>query len=204
MKLMQFSIVLLLIIFVMGCTSPTNIVKLSEIAREKDDGAVRIYNAQYNLSIGDLEGEISGVFIGLNNDMTSRGLYRFNISNWEGEDITFNIRCNERTGNPGSLAVYVIDDFGSVSDKQGVDISRYWEFLEGGVLAGEVSPLTNQWMEILIPKNIVESKLDHETIAFMIKLSNENKTEGSGYSLITYEWSILYNFSLPYLTEKFI
>jgi hypothetical protein len=191
------------VILASGCvqTSPYQEIK-TEISRGMDDGGVGVMNSLLPEEIGFLNGSSEGVAVGTTSKLIERALYRFNISEWQGNDLVLHLFCNQRTGDPGSIAFYVVDDFGSVSNFETADVSHYWDKMETAVLAEE-SSLQRGWFEITIPKNVVEEKRsDNGFLALMVKLSNEGSN--GMYNLLTYEQSQVNGTEKPYLIETII
>ncbi|OYT57543.1 hypothetical protein B6U70_02345 [Euryarchaeota archaeon ex4484_162] len=188
--------------------------KRIEIKAGNDDGGVVVLNSLLpnltagflNGGVGTEEGTILGVITAGENDVTSRALYRFDISEWNNTaDMVFHLKCLYRHGNPGMIDIYVVDDFGplpSVQEADPSDVSDIWNLSESGEKVGSISPSAGEWFEITISKSIIEVKKTSEGyLAFMIKLSDENIQTGNFYTFLNYEYAVSHNEHRPYLTK---
>lgn len=138
----------------------------------------------------------------------SRGLMRFNISDWNGRDITLKIYCIIKEGSPGELEIYLINDFGELppepqGDPQNPDdpgdVTYYWNLYQTGIKVGSVQLEAGSWLTITIPGDkVADYKTGSGVIAFMFKLADESGTYDY-YGLETYEYADKANIELPYI-----
>lgn len=180
-----------------------------DVGAETDDGGVAVLNALLpEMKAGFVNGGGEGVLIGVllagENPLTSRGLYRFDISNWEEGDITLHIRCVDVGGSPGEVEVYVVKDFGALPASPGenpVNVSDTWNLVSSGIKVGSTSPSKGKWIEVVVDSSVVEKMRSADGyLAFMLKLANENVEPGNVYIFSTYEYTASHDGEKPHLT----
>ena len=197
-------------VFIMqgGGGSPS-VVQRSEVKVDTDDGGVIVLTDLLpDLKAGFINGgnelNIIGVMKAGNTTITSRALYRFDISNWKKGDITFNVHCIKKEGNPEKLEVYCINDFGSLPKSPGeepTDVSDLWNLIGTGVRVGSVSPSENQWFKVVIKESVIQDmKTSDGYLALLLKTSNEDAEPGNVYIISTYEYAVSHNENKPNLT----
>lgn len=180
-----------------------------QIENPLDDGAVYVLT-EYGPSAGYTWGNGSGVLVGHSkggpHNVTSRALYRFNIAEWQGGDITLHLYCILITGSPGKIEIYVISDFGRLPENQTGDphdVSEVWNKYQTGQKVAELTPESESWFEVVISADIVSSYIsDDGFIAFMVKLQDESVEPGNFYGLLTSEYASENNMDPPYLSWK--
>ncbi|HEC87943.1 MAG TPA: hypothetical protein ENI52_01345 [Thermoplasmata archaeon] len=178
-----------------------------EIEKGTDDGVMYILAELYpDIVAGFVTGGTEGVFVGVvvsggGDTIINRALYRFDISDWNGGDITFHVHCTYKNEVPGKLEVYVVNDFGELPEQQSQDpedISYLWNNINNGTKVAEAEPNQGDWIEITIPENAI---VDTNTLALVLKLKNENMS-GYAYGFSTYEYAEKYNEDKPYIEWK--
>jgi hypothetical protein len=135
--------------------------------------------------------------------MIARGIFRFNISEWDGTDITCYVKCIQKHGVPSDVHVYIINDSQGLSDFQDLrDLSDIWYRMDySNAEKIQTAPKKGKWMVVTFSKNII-SALDRENnyIAIVIQLSNENNTSNNDYyEFATIDYTPLDNTDQPYL-----
>ncbi|MEX0569287.1 MAG: hypothetical protein Q6363_009075 [Candidatus Njordarchaeota archaeon] len=183
----------------------THVVRV-EISDPLDDGAVCIL-ADYGPVAGYTNGGLSGALVGAakggEHDVLSRGLYRFYLKDWDNQNVVLHLYCTIKNGSPGSLEIYVINDFGKLPENQTGDprdVSDVWNLSDSGHKIDTVTPEVGKWFEVEVSASIISDYIsDEKYIAFMIILSNEESLEGY-YGLSTYEYAETENIDPPYLT----
>lgn len=118
----------------------------------------------------------------------SRGILRFDISEWDNTNITFNIKCTKVHGSPSEINAYFIDDPGNLPDDSDLgDIPPIWTLTESPAkFFGATSPYENQWVKILVPdffvNNIINDKYsNNEYMTIMLQIYNDKLFTSDGY-----------------------
>jgi len=146
-------------------TEPTG--KTAEIRVRTDDGGVSaltqfLPDTAFGFVISDFDRMSVGVGLSGGGDtLTSRALYRFDISGWAEGTITFHGHCISKTGSLGNIQVYVIDEFGTLHNSpepSPEDVSGTWNLLNTGIKVGEISPSDGDWFEVSIPNSVIQEK----------------------------------------------
>ncbi|HEC94462.1 MAG TPA: hypothetical protein ENI45_00675 [Thermoplasmatales archaeon] len=126
-------------------------------------------------------------------NLTGRGVYRFDISGYENKSFTFHVKCVEKHGNPGSLEVYLTNDTGALETNLSnmSDVSQVWNLIASGEKIATITPSSGEWLNVGIPSSTVESKVtDDGYITIMLKLENEDLGSNNDYyGFSTYEYS---------------
>ncbi|RLF37504.1 MAG: hypothetical protein DRM99_00195 [Thermoplasmata archaeon] len=179
-----------------------------EIKTGSDDGGVIALTDVLPAAFGTTNGGSDQPFMvgllvsGGGDNLTSRGIYRFDISGYENKSFTFHVKCVEKHGNPGNLEVYVTNDTGSLDTNPSnmTDVSNVWNLVETGEKITTTLPVVGQWVEVEIPVSVVASKVtDKGYIVIMLKLEDETLDSNSDYySFSTYEY--LQGSAKPYLS----
>jgi len=176
-----------------------------------DDGTVYIlreYGPIAGYIWGGGEGALIGTALSGNHSTISRGLMRFNISEWKSGVILLKIFCTGKRGDPGQIEIYVINDFGSLppeprgdpeNPEDPGDVSSIWNLCDNGYKVATVTPEEGKWIEINVPEDVVTSYKNGDILAFMIKLSNEDIEDNNWFAIATYEYAISNNMDPPHL-----
>ena len=126
-------------------------------------------------------------------NLTGRGVYRFDISGYENKSFTFHVKCVEKHGNPGSLEVYLTNDTGALETNPSnmSDVSQVWSLIASGEKIATITPSSEEWLNVGISSSAVESKVtDDGYITIMLKLENEDLGSNNDYyGFSTYEYS---------------
>ena len=203
------------ILFLSGCeeSSPNvtnnNETKI-ELKNSSDDGYMEILTDVIESTFGTiiLESDqplIVGLITGGDNNLTARGIFRFDLSEWNGSDLLFHVKCVGKGGNPGEIEVYLTNDSGILAQSGEMEnISETWHLVDGGEKLSELSPSLGNWIEVPIPKDkITAKKSNNNYITIIIKLSNEDMNSNEDYYfLATYDYTPTDNSDIPYLTYQ--
>jgi len=137
-------------------------------------------------------------------NLTGRGIYRFDISEYKNKSFTFHVKCVEKHGNPGSLEVYLTNDSGPLETNPSnmSDISQIWNLINFGEKVATITPVSGGWITVSISSAMVKSWVtDDGYITIMLKLGNENLGSNNDYyGLSTYEYS--QGSAKPYLSAS--
>lgn len=197
------------LLFLSGCEETLPNQESNEnrvyIKNDNDDGNVAVLTD----SIPDFSGYIIGnsdqqLIVGLftsgflpdGDNLTSRGIFRFDISEWNETDIIFNLKCINIIGNPGELKVYLTDELGPLSDQSEIeDVSAIWNLIESsGKEITELIPQVDKWMNVTISKGTVNEMYSGKGyMTIMLKLSDENmdsNTDYYGFASVDYTPSV--------------
>jgi len=175
-KVLLSTLVLSIILSVLftGCEEVTN--------NDNDDSKIYIKELNDDGMIAQEENLVEGIILSEDNkpiqvglftssdyssselNYLSRGILRFDISDWEKTDITFNIKCINVQGNPEGLEVYLMDDPGQLTNyNQLQDVSSIWLLTESSArFIGEFYPSKNEWLKVNIQKDMVESIINEK------------------------------------------
>ncbi|RLF64354.1 MAG: hypothetical protein DRN31_00425 [Thermoplasmata archaeon] len=208
-RMLIFAFSVIAILLLSGCVKKhSGKENIMEISSGRDDGAVFIFTD----SLPNISGMVSGggnvpVTVGLftlgnGKNLTGRAIYRFNMSNWEGGDLTFHLKCIQKYGNPGDVEIYVSNDSGSLPlySSEMKKVSLLWNLANSGKLVSTYAPQSEKWMEILIPSFVVNARIDNGYLTIILKLKNEDIGSNSDYyAFSTYEYNR--GASKPYLIE---
>ena len=190
-----------------------------DIASGDDDGIVLVETEEVanNQFIGMLTGggdfpeQQTYVSVGSvlysSEQIRTRGLYRFNISDWSEGDVTFATRCMTISGDPGELTVYIMDDFGelpTLTYPEGVeDVENLWS--EGEQVGSALSPEEGEWFQVTIPEETVSQyKSEEGYIALKLKATGETELASgpispNAYLLLCHEYSNYNHCEKPYV-----
>jgi len=132
----------------------------------------------------------------------SRGILRFDISDWDNTDITFYIKCTNVIGNPNPLEVYFIDDPGVL-----VDFSSIWPLTDSSIkFFGDAFPSDNEWIEISVPQGFVDtivkekySRNEYMTIMLKLYIDDTLNEYGNYYEFATVDYSPNDDSDQPYI-----
>jgi len=197
------------LLFLSGCEETLPNQESNEnrvyIKNDNDDGNVAILTD----SIPDFSGYIIGnsdqqLIVGLftsgflpdGDNLTSRGIFRFDISEWNETDIIFYLKCVNIIGNPGKLKVYLTDKLEPLSDQSEIeDVSAIWNLIESsGKEITELIPQVDKWMNVTISKGTVNEMYSGKGyMTIMLKLSDENmdsNTDYYGFASVDYTPSV--------------
>ena len=194
-KIIVFVALIGVSIFLAGCTQEGNqgggIANKIEIKTGSDDGGVvALTDMLPDASFGVINGGsdqpfMIGLFVsGGGDNLTGRGIYRFDISGYENKNFTFHVKCIEKHGNPGGLEVYLTNDSGplEISPTNMRDVSEIWNLIKTGEKIDIVTPSPGQWISVSIPSSLVKSKVtDSGYITIMLKLEDENLSSNQDY-----------------------
>ncbi len=206
-------------LFLSGCEETPSDQKNNEnrvyIENGNDDGHIAILTDAFPDFFGYVTAEsdqqlIAGLstsdFSPDGDNLTSRGIFRFNISEWNGTDIIIYLKCIHIEGHPGKLEVHLTDDPNPLPDYPEMrDISDIWLLVESsGIVITEVIPSENKWMNITISgdmRDIVNRMYpEKDYMAIMLKLFDENidsNSEYYGFATVDYTPSV--DSDQPYL-----
>ncbi|UCD14640.1 MAG: hypothetical protein JSW60_04260 [Thermoplasmatales archaeon] len=122
------------------------------------------------------------------NNFISRGIFRFNILEWNNTNITFYLKCITVKGNPGRLEVYLVDDPGLLTNYFELqDVSPIWNLIESSdEKIAEITPSENKWLNVTISKDMVNAVVEerytnNEYMTFMLKLLHEDLESYNNY-----------------------
>ncbi|RLF40822.1 MAG: hypothetical protein DRN12_04545 [Thermoplasmata archaeon] len=187
---------------------PSNQVKIEVKTGGDDGGVVALTDLLPETVFGVLNGGSDQPFMvglftsGGGDNLTGRAIYRFDISGYENKGFIFHVKCVDKSGNPGDLEVYLINDSGSLpsTSSEMSDVSEVWNLVERGEKITTVAPSSGQWITVDIPSSAIESKVTESGyITIMLKLKNEDLSSNMDYySLSTYEY--LQGSAKPYLS----
>lgn len=161
------------------------------IANNNDDGFVARDNAFINgvVILENTEPMKVGLFstdeYSTNQlDLTSRGILRFDISEWDNTNITFFIKCLKVQGSNNPLDVYFMDDPGVMQEvTQPQDILSVWSLTDSSPkYIMPAMPVENEWVEIFVPKLFVQQIIDdkyskNEHMTIMLQLFGDELIE---------------------------
>jgi len=204
-----FSSGIIIILLLCGCVEKEkgeeeNII---EISAGTDDGGVSILtdllpnNFGMVMGSGDIPVMVGLFTSGGGDNLTGRAIYRFNLSEWKGGNITFHVKCIQKYGSPGNVDIYVSHDLGTLPSypSEIEDVSYLWN-LSDGMLISTYTPQADKWMEVLIPSDKINAILTDDYLTIVIKLEDENIGSNSDYYVFsTSEYN--HGASKPYLTE---
>lgn len=197
MKYRKITLFLLLIILLIGSLilSGCNDTKKENGSKEiivyvennNDDGFVAANEVDLGIISAD---STSDMIVGLystsdysqdTEDFTSRGILRFNLSEWNNYNVTFYIKCTVIQGIPGLLEIYLVDDPSELIDISELQIvSMIWNLAESsGYKIGEIVPSKDKWSNVIIPKDVLKDIVEEkypkkEYMTIMMKLAEEN------------------------------
>ena len=161
MKKLFLSAVFFIIMYGCGGGSQTFLV---EISTGTDDGHVSaltkfLPDTAYGMILNNFEDMGVGVATSGGGDtLTSRVLYRFNLSDWENSDVVLHVYCASIIGQPGSVEVLVLNDFGSIPNSSGTqpeDVSQWWFLVDSAEVAGEFTPVQGKWSNVSISSSLI-------------------------------------------------
>ena len=202
------------VVLLAGCNEEKQVQPSSENIKIKtgaDDGGVV---ALTDLLPDNVFGIVNGggdqpFMVGLlasggGDNLTGRGIYRFDISEYKNKSFTFHVKCVEKHGNPGSLEVYLTNDSGPLETNPSnmSDISQIWNLINFGEKVATITPVSGGWITVSISSAMVKSWVtDDGYITIMLKLGNENLGSNNDYyGLSTYEYS--QGSAKPYLSAS--
>jgi hypothetical protein len=139
--------------------------------------------------------------------LISRCLLRFNLSEWNDYNVTFNIKCTAVQGNPGLLEVYIVDDPAIIEDRSEFeDVFMLWNLHESsGYKIGEISPVLDKWSNVSITKDVLKTIIEEkypkgEYLTIFMKLAEENLiTYDDYYGFASVDYTPDYKKDQPYL-----
>jgi len=185
-----------------GCTEEEQSTQYGiriEIKTGVDDGGVVVLTDLLPNAFGTTNGGSDQPFMvgllvsGGGDNLTGRGIYRFDISGYENENFTFHVKCVEKHGMPGALGIYVTNDSGSldINPSNMTNVSQVWNLIETGEKIAVVTPVSGQWINVNIPSSKLVSKItDEGYVVIMLKLENEDiNSNNDYYGFSTYEYS---------------
>ena len=189
-------------ILLTGCEESSNpapgTTKIEIKTGTDDGGVVALTDILPESVFGTLNGGGDQPFMvglltsGGGDNLTGRAIYRFNISGYENENLTFHVKCVEKKGNPGNLEVYITNDSGSLpmNPSEMSDVSGIWNLISGREKITTITPSSGQWIDVAIPSSAIEPKVTESGyITIMLKLENENLGSNADYyALSTYEY----------------
>jgi len=203
-------VLLLVVSSLSGCEKKSTISEKTVVVNAgKDDGHVSVLtqflpDAAYGFTIAGFDRAFVGVALsGGGDSLTSRALYRFNISEWVEGTITFHCYCLSVDGSPGSVDAYLVDDFGELQTSVTTtpqDIAEIWSLPDKGIKVGSATPSSGEWFEISIPETLIDEKSSNDILAIVLKLDEENMEAGNVYAFSTYEYAEEHNRYKPYLS----
>lgn len=198
------------LIMLAGCAEKSNVMEknIIDIKSGTDDGEVFLFRDSHSnntgmvMSGGDVP-TVVGLFISSSKEnITGRAIYRFNLSEWKGGNLTFHVKCVQKYGNPGEVEVYISKDKGPLPSNmpEMKNISYLWN-LSDGELVSSSYPKENEWMTVTIPSDKINAVMNSDYITLIIKLKNENiKSNRDYYVFSTSEYN--HGSSKPYLSEN--
>lgn len=196
----------ILSIFLAGCneTSVNNdnndepyAEDLIKIKNEYDDGSMVIlsdYEQTYTgwvHSTGDVPAVCGLASSGGGDNLTSRIVFRFDLSSWNGEKLSFHAKCIDVYGNPGQIELYLINDTGSIPTNQEnlTNISQYWLLKNNGIKISTVNGSKNKWIQIPLPYESIQKKISNDAmLCILLKIVDESRNLNEDFYLFsTYE-----------------
>jgi hypothetical protein len=176
------------------------------IENDKDDG----YIAREESLVGgkitteDNEPMIVGLFSDPQDGVNylSRGILRFDISDWDNSDITFFIKCINVEGSPNQLEAYFMDDPETL-----IDFSSVWPLTDTSIkFFGEAFPTENTWVKITVQKDFIDdivnekySRNEYMTILLVQFLDFSLDEYNNYYEFATVDYSPNDNNDQPYI-----
>jgi len=209
-RVLIFTFSIIAILLLSGCVKKhgekENII---EISSGRDDGGIFILTDSLPHILGTANGggdipAIVGLFTsGNGKNLTGRAIYRFNMSSWNGRNLTFHLKCIQKYGNPGDVEVYISNDSGSLPPypSEMKNVSVLWNLVNSGKLISTYAPRSEKWMEVLIPSYTINARIDNGYLTIVLKLKNEDIGSNNDYYVFsTYEYN--HGSSKPYLSES--
>jgi len=221
-KLKQINIIIivsLLIIgflFLSGCEEAhpkkQKIENKIYIKNGNDDGYIAILTNSLPVPFGNIISEndkplIVGLFnsdfLPEGNNMLSRGVFRFNISQWDNTNLKFYLKCVQKQGNPGHVKVYVVNDSHSLShfiDTRDVSDIWYLTNASNGKKI-EISPKEGKWMDVIISNDMIYNlDIENSYITIVLQLSDEYIVSNNDYyGFASIDYTPLDDNDQPYL-----
>ncbi len=202
--------------FLSGCEETPSKKKKFEnkiyIRNSDDDGYVAVLTNSMPITFGYIASENDQpLAVGLfttdilpnGNNTTSRGILRFNISEWDKTDIKFYLKCVSKQGSPGNIKVYVVNDTQPLTDFNDMrDISDIWYLMESS--SGEkieITPKKGKWIDVTFTKDMIDNlDIENDYIAIVLQLSNEYIASNNDYyGFATVDYTPLDDTDKPYL-----
>jgi len=206
MKKLFLSAVLFVIMYGCGGGSQTFLV---EISTGTDDGHVSaltkfLPDTAYGMILNNFEDMGVGVATSGGGDtLTSRVLYRFNLSDWENSNVVLHVYCTSIIGQPGSVEVLVLNDFGSIPNSSGTqpeDVSQWWFLVDSAEVAGEFTLEQGEWSSVSISSSLIETYIsDNNYVGIILKLKNEDVGPNNLYQFASYEYAESHNSEKPHI-----
>ena len=206
-RYLQFVVICIAVVtlFISGCLNentnqPGSTLKKIEIKTGVDDGGVAVLtDVLPTNTFGIINGGSDQPFLvglitsGGGDNLTGRGIYRFNISQYKNDNFTFHIKCVQKHGNPGSLEVYITNDTGPLETNPSnmTDVSNIWNLIQTGEKITTINPSTGQWIKVNVSSSLIEPKITKSGyITIMLKIENEDLNSNQDYyALSTYEYA---------------
>ena len=203
-------------LFLSGCEETSSDQKNNEnriyIENGNDDGHIAILTDTIPEFLGYVTAESDQqLIVGLStsdsspdgDNLTSRGIFRFNISEWNETDIIIYLKCIRIEGHPGKLGVHLTDDPNPLPDYPEMrDVSDIWLLVESsGMVITEMIPSENKWMNVTISGDMINRTYpEKDYMAIMLKLFDENIDSNVGYyGFATVDYTPSVDSDQPYL-----
>lgn len=221
-KIFMFLVINLILvgmIFISGCEETPknngNNLPAVYIKNNNDDGYIAIEESKITGIIKSESNQAmkvglfsSSEFSPTEVNYTSRGILRFDISDWDNQNITFFIKCTKVIGSPGEMEVYFMDnpedDLPDYSELK--DVNNIWTLTDTAKFVSSTTPSENEWVEILIPADflnlIINEKYSNDKyITFMLQLffDLELGEQGNYYEFATVDYTPDNDEDQPYI-----
>jgi len=211
------SVLVIIAVFFSGC---------EEVNNGDTDVKIFVENSYYDGFIAREESQVQGIIVSEDNmpmkvglfsstdyssdelNYLSRGILRFDISDWDNTDITFWIKCINVQGTPAPLEEYFMDDPEALPNfDQLQDITSIWSLTDSSVkFMGEAYPIENQWVNITLEKTQVKLIIDekysrNEYMTIMLKLFFDFTLDeyGNYFELATVDYTPNDDSDQPYI-----
>ena len=210
------NLLILGILLLSGCEDTPKKKEESEnkifIYNGDDDGYIAVLRTSLPVPFGYISsendqplrvGQYTSSTVANGSKMISRGIFRFNISEWDGTDIKCYVKCIQKHGTPSDVHVYIINDSQGLSDFQDLrDLSDIWYRMDySNAEKIKTTPKKGKWMVVTFSKNIISTLArENNYIAIIVQLSNENNTSNNDYyEFATIDYTPLDTTDQPYL-----
>ncbi|MFX0141319.1 MAG: hypothetical protein ACFFDN_47205 [Candidatus Hodarchaeota archaeon] len=210
------SLLIIGFLFLSGCEeAPSKKQKIENkiyIKNGNDDGYIAIFTNSLPVPFGYITSEndqpcIVGLFnsdsLSKGNNMLSRGVFRFNISQWDNTNIKFYLKCVLKQGNPGQVKVYVVNDSDSLSDFiDWRDVSNIWYLTNASNGKKiEITPKEGKWTDVTITNDMIDNlDIENDYITIVLQLSNEYiGSNNDYYGFASIDYTPLDDNDQPYL-----
>jgi hypothetical protein len=224
------SIVLLLffvfvgLMFLSGCqeTSTENendentedevIMPTYSIASNQDNGNMAVLTDLIENAFGGIvPGSDQPILVGITesgggDNLTYRGIFRFNISGWEDNktSLTFHAKCVYNLGAPGDVEIYLTNDTGPLNQTEMIPLMDKWNLTSQGIKLRTVTPIMNEWIVAGLAVDDIDRMVTNERyITIIVKLVNESLGSNEDvWGFASFGYTSSDDSDVPYLRYK--